>query len=219
VSLRPGRLAVLRWRPRPASRSAVLALALAAAALCSGIAAGAVAVGWLGPEERRALDSYLGDFFHGLVAGRLDASGRVVLATALRSDVRVAAVVWAAGLFAYGAPLALLALFARGFAVGFTVAFLFAQEGPGGLALAVVTVLPGSLISLPALVALAGASLGSSGRLLLVRLGRRPRPAPKEVAAYAAAGAAALAALFAAGAVEGYLVPPLVRLVGPHLGL
>jgi hypothetical protein len=91
--------------------------------------------------------------------------------------------------------------------------------GGGALALAALTVLPGSLIAVPVLVGVGAVATAFSIRMLLSSMGRVPRPVRREIGAYVFAGAAALAALALAGAVDGYLVPGLVRLLGPHIGL
>jgi len=202
-----------RWR------RALPPVLLAALALVAGVATGAAATGWLPASERQSLDAYLGTFFRGLVNGQLAPTAGAVFRASLASELRLAAAVWAGGLFAFGFPLALGALFARGFALGFTVGFLAAQEGSGGLLLAALAVLPGSLVAIPTLIASGAVAVAYSLRLLVARLGRAPRLTRRDVGVYTGAAVASALALLLAGLADGYLVPGLVRALGPHLGL
>lgn len=204
----------VRWQ------QALLPLLLTLPALAAGVVAGALATGWLSAVQQQALDSYLGSFFRGLVAGGASGSPAAVFRAAFGSQALLAALAWAGGLFALGLPLTLAALFARGFAIGFTVGFLVAQQGVGGLLLAALALLPASLVSLPALIVVGSTATAQSLRLLAARLNRaNTPPGRRDFAVYGGIGLACALALAAGGAIDAYLVPPLLRAVGPALGL
>jgi stage II sporulation protein M len=203
----------LRWQ------RAVLPILLAVLALGAGVGAGALSTGLLDGAQRQSLDAYLGTFFRALAGGGVGPSPGLIFRASLRSESLLAALAWTGGLFSLGLPLTLGSLFVRGFAVGFTVGFLASQEGAGGLLLSAVAILPGSLVTLPVQLTLGAVAISQSLRLLSARLRRSPPPGGRDLAVYGGVAVACGLALLAGCLVDGYVVPPLLRAVGPALGI
>ena len=87
----------------------------------------------------------------------------------LAHNLKTVALMWAFGLAVIGAPLTCIMLFIRGFALGFSSAFVIKQVAQGGFLIFAAGMLPHNLVALPALVLLSSLSLAFSVRLFSER--------------------------------------------------
>ncbi len=189
------RVGVVRWH-RPVPRWTWVAASLA---LIGGLAAGAVVATLLPPARQAVLGGSV------LLYARARAAGRVrVLRPTLLAWVRAAAPVWLGGWWAGGGvPVVLGALGLHGFALGLGLGVADAAGGPRGLGEALLTLLPGNLLALPALIWLAVRALVSA---------LRPPTRPLPGTPYLLVGLGMLCGVAAAAAAEATLTPAVLRL-------
>ncbi len=185
--------------------------AVVAAMFAMGFVSGTVAVTALDGPGRQELAQYLDGFFRSLPETPPEPG--TLLRDAIATDVlRTTGLMALLGLSIIGSPFVLALVFLRGFALGFSVAFLSSQQLLRGLALAVLAVLPHNLLAVPAMWVAAVAALGFAGGAGKILLGRRDGGRiGHQLAACAAGMAVSVALLAAAGFVEGYVTPVLLR--------
>jgi len=208
-------LVARRWEAAlgPVHRDAGLYL-FAGLLLVAGVVTGALAVRVMAPAERAALVGDVRAVAAGLASGAA-IPGRTVLGWALANNMRVAGLLWLLGATVVGIPAVLVVLFLRGFAIGFTAGLLARELGAAGVVLASLTMVPSSLLALPALVGLGASALSFS--LFLIRRGSHSR-LPRELLRYTLFSCAMAILLLLASLIESYLAPAFIRLLGPVLG-
>jgi stage II sporulation protein M len=135
---------------------AVLCLLL----MISGIIMGVLGLKVLSPDEKAELVSYLEVFMRGLANPGFEPG--VIFRLSLVQNIKTCALIWAFGLAVIGAPLVCLMLLIRGFAVGFSSAFVFRELSSGGFMVFAAGMLPHNLLALPALVLLSSLSVSFS---------------------------------------------------------
>lgn len=140
-------------------RRRVVVYAAVVALYTLGVVAGAAAVGAVQGENHLVLAEYV----HGYVAQlgtSVDEAIPDTASTTIAGEVlRSAALPWLLGLTVLGAVGAMALLFLKGFALGFTFAFLVKELSFRGLLLGFVGVLPQSLFAVPALILATGAAV------------------------------------------------------------
>ncbi|MBO2520368.1 MAG: hypothetical protein CW345_00965 [Firmicutes bacterium] len=164
----------LRWlklRVREYFRSRAVIYALVAALLAAGAGAGAVGAGLLDGTDRAELAEFVDEYVRQAGDGGLSA------APADPRDfwtelARSALLPWVLGLSVIGAPLALVLVFLRGFAVGFTVRFLVEEFSVHGAILSLVSVAPHSALILFGVALAAGAGLAFAAGAVRILTGR-----------------------------------------------
>ncbi|HOP71407.1 MAG: stage II sporulation protein M [Bacillota bacterium] len=176
--------------------------------LISGLIMGALGLRVLSPDEKAELASYLEVFMRGLSNPGLEPP--VILRLSLAHNLKSVALLWAFGLAVIGAPLTCIMLFIRGFALGFSSAFVVQQVPQKGFLVFASGMLPHNLVALPALVLLSSVSLSFSVKLF------RERPwvqggLLKLAAGYTLRFALMSMLLLAASLLEAYLTPFLLR--------
>ncbi|MCG0277636.1 MAG: stage II sporulation protein M [Thermanaeromonas sp.] len=174
--------------------------------LLIGTVTGAAAVLILGQGEEVKLVAYVDDLLN-QIANSLPVPGSLLYQAAWQG-IREVGVLYLLGLTVIGAPFVLVAIFTRGFILGFTVAFLVQEKALVGILLALVSILPPNLLRLPA-VFLAGI-LSVSFSLSLWR-GRTSGIFTRELITYSLSMAGLGVLVTLSGLVEGYLIPPLLK--------
>ncbi len=144
---------------------------IAVAALAVGILFGVLAVGTLTPADKISLMSYLRHFIAFETAAP---TYHGVFRPALTDNLKLLGLLYLLGVSVAGMPLVLIALFFRGFVLGFSVAFILGALHWQGLGLAAVTVGLQNLFIIPAVVIVGGVALGFSWQLLSAK-GRAAR--------------------------------------------
>lgn len=177
---------------------------------------GAVAAASLSPVQEAGVAEEVQAFVSLVKSGDYGSRAEVARAALTRDVVRTAGLTWLLGLSVIGLPLVLVIVFSRGFLLGFTVAALVRELSVGGLLVALVGILPQSLLSVPATV-VAAVTAVSFGLAVVVGRVRGQSGLWRALAGYS--GLLAVSALAMAGAalVEGYVTPVLLDWTVRHL--
>jgi len=177
-----------------------------------GVIFGAIAVKALTTEQKAELMDYLNIFLRD-VSGITQLSSKDLLGRTVWSNLKTVGLIWLSGLTVIGLPLALVLLFTKGFACGFTVGFLVDEISWRGLIVAAAAVLPQSLLLVPAVLMVgAGATCFA---FFAARYGIFSRRASvsQPFFGYALFLVIAAAVVLAAGLVEAYVTPVFLRAV------
>ncbi|HHY12043.1 MAG TPA: stage II sporulation protein M [Firmicutes bacterium] len=182
--------------------------------LVSGIIMGILGLRVLSPDEKAELVSYLEVFMRGLSNPGLEPP--VIFRLSISHNLKTIVMLWAFGLAMIGAPLTCIMLFIRGFAIGFSSAFVLKEVATGGLLVFASGMLPHNLVALPALVLLSSVSISFSVMLF------RERPwihggLLKLSTRYTFRFALIALLLLAASLLEAYLTPFLLKTAAGYL--
>ncbi|MGI6642729.1 MAG: stage II sporulation protein M [Bacillota bacterium] len=162
----------------------------------------------LSVDEKAELVSYLEVFLQGIHTPGLEPN--VIFRLSLLHNLKTAALVWGFGLAVIGVPLTCLMLLLKGFVIGFSSSFVISEVTKDGALLFLSGILPHTLISAPATVALATLSISFSLALFRERPWNRgtlwSKTAGYTLRCLVLAGAMALASF-----VEGYITPHLLN--------
>lgn len=197
-------------------RKRIVIYAIVVSILALGMAAGGIAVGVMDAASRDELAAFLG----GYVGELADGAGALASEpTAITLEVlRGVGIPWLLGLTIIGGPLVLALIFLRGFALGFTLVFLFERLAYKGILLAVAGILPHAIFTIPALVMAGGAAITFSLVAAKVLAGRRSEGQILGHFVVASLLCACAAILIAAGAwVQSNLSPILVQTVARYV--
>lgn len=134
---------------------------------------GGIAVSLVDSESRSELVSFVDLYLARVGTGPMGLEEGNLQGFVLQEVLKGAALPWLLGLSLVGAPAVLALLFLRGFALGFTVVFLFEQLSYRGLLLAFVGILPQTMLGVPGLLLAAGAAITFAVGASKVLSGRR----------------------------------------------
>jgi stage II sporulation protein M len=180
-----------------------------------GVIFGALAIRSLQARDRLEVVSYLSKAVSGLTTPQEGAS-LLLLKRSLWGHLKLLALYWVLGISLVGALGAMVITFLRGVVTGFVVAFLAAEIGLPGVALALGAHLPHSLIEVPAILLAGGASVTFSGQVIRSWIARRRVPNFYPALAGYSGSLLLIGLLFAAASlVEAFLTPLLVRAAAP----
>lgn len=115
----------------------------------TGIAAGALFVNALPPEKCEELMSVISGFATGISDGEVKSAQTFRLS--MINNLRSIAVLYLCGMSLYLIPLVYVHILAKGFVIGFTVGFMSLFFGGKGFLFVIVSVLPQSVLLIPAL--------------------------------------------------------------------
>lgn len=186
----------------------------AGAWLLLAIAFGAYAAGQLSALQRADLLAYLGGFLGSLHGGL--PPGPQLMRAAIVGDGRLVLLGWVLALSLIGVVLSWLSLAVKGFAVGFSGAFLLGELGTRGLLLLLLGVIPPALIVLPSMMLLSESAVLYASDFYHARW--RGPAITQALLRFAGAGGLALAGIVLAAIVEAYLSPLALHLVWPYVG-
>ncbi len=193
-------------------RSRIVIYALVVALFGLGCVAGGIAVGVIHDESRAELSAFLDGYLVYVGGASDEAAPQSTAGAVLPQALRGALLPWLLGLTILGAPVILALVFLRGFALGFTLVFLFDQLSFRGLLLAFVGILPQSLFAIPAVFLASGAAVTFSLGAVKLLAGRR-----HEGGIFSQLATATLLTLIAAGMiacsvwVQGNVSPVLIE--------
>lgn len=140
-------------------------LALCVTFFLGGVILGFVGLKVLSPDERAELVSYLEVFVRGLDAATMEPSA--IFRLSFIQNLRSAFIVWILGMAVVGAPFVCVLLAIRGFAFGFSSAFLIKEVR--GVFLFFSGLFPPAIIWIPTLIALCSLSVSFSAAILRER--------------------------------------------------
>ncbi|MGI5822326.1 MAG: stage II sporulation protein M [Dethiobacteria bacterium] len=178
-----------------------------------GIIAGALLLRFLGEGQLTELKSTLAFFFESLKSENLTALHPVeLLRASFRKNLLFLLIIWLLGLAWFGFPFTLFFLMCKGFALGFTAAFLVRLVALKGVIFCVAALLPHNLILMPAYIAAvttatAFSLLKLNDRLLKKQIDRKPY-----YRQYCYFMFMILLVILAGGLVEAYITPVFMQL-------
>ncbi len=108
---------------------------------------------WVINLEGGVKDHLLGlinDYLRGGLEGTLD--GKHIFLSAFLYQARSVFAIWFLGLTVIGLPLILAVVFLRGFALGFTIGFLFQEKAGAGIMITAMSILPQNIVYIPFLI-------------------------------------------------------------------
>lgn len=135
-------------------RNALLLLVLASMFL-AGVIFGSMGVVFLDAAQKKEIAFFVERIFKD---NTTYSNANTLLASA-SLNIKLMAVVWFLGLTVIGIPLVAVVVFTRGFALGFTSAFLIKLKGTAGIAAVIMTLLPPNLFYIPLLICGAASSI------------------------------------------------------------
>ncbi|HHV78107.1 MAG TPA: stage II sporulation protein M [Firmicutes bacterium] len=185
-------------------------LLVAAIFLC-GTCAGAYSVKFMGPEELTELSAYVSVFVKRLGSEDYQVSPLACFLGELSQMLRNVSLMWLLGVTVIGIPVVWAIVFVRGFASGFSVAFLIQEMGVGGALFGTCAVLPQSLFSVPSLLLAGGLSTAFSWRILQHRRAGRKIDFLGEFVSYTWCFVASLVLAIGGAIVEGWISPIFMR--------
>lgn len=192
--------------------------AVAAVVFGFGVVAGGAAVRYVDARDAAELSSYLNGYVTQATSAPGSLAGAPDPRAAFEAVGRGALLPLVLGFTVIGAPFILAFLFLRGFALGFTLVFLVRDYSYRGILLAVASVLPQSLLSIPASLLAAGASLAFALAAAKIMLGKRDEGTALAHGILCLFCVAVSSCLFALSAwVQGSVSPVLVELVARYV--
>ncbi|WP_026694751.1 stage II sporulation protein M [Peribacillus kribbensis] len=178
-----------------------------------GVIFGAIVVNSLSFNQKEDLFYYLSQFFGQVKQGQISADSGMFWQT-VSHNIKYIGLIWLLGISIIGLPIILVLLFLKGMVVGFTVGFLVNQMGLGGFLLAIVSIFPQNIIIVPVFILITTLALSLSikifRRLFMKQLEKPLKPA---IIRYFICLTAAAVFLLAAGALETFLSPHLMKSV------
>jgi len=184
-----------------------------------GVVFGGLAVRSVSERDRTELVAYLGESME-RIAHPAVTDGWLILRQSLVRSLKELGFFWILGISLLAVPCTVIGALVFGFVSGFTISFLTAELGWGGLALGVAGHVPHSLLMIPALIM--GGTAASGFSLQVIRSWRERRRLPNFYPALARFTATLMATglvLLLAGLVEAYVSPGLARLAASWLHL
>lgn len=197
-----------RWWAR---HEAYAALVLAAFVL--GSLLGALALQVLSQAERIQLTLLLNRFLHNLALS--PGIGAGLYAGALVANLKVLGLIYLLGVSVAGFPLVLLALFFRGFVLGFAVGVFVSLLHGVGFWLALIAVALPNVILVPAWLTAGAGGLGFSWRLITARRQGRRNPLAEGFAEYTLVSMAGGLAVVLGSLLEVIVAPILLHWLAP----
>lgn len=176
-----------------------------------GVFGGTYTVKGMTEAQSMELLNYLDLFLKGL--GEWNVSPGAAAQHATLNNLKIMLYVWLLGLTVIGIPLVLLLVSARGFVLGFTVGFLVQEKGGQGILIALVAILPPSILNIPTLIVGAVLAITFSWWLVKGRGRYETTSLPKQFAAYCSIMVLVAIISALAGFVEAYVSPTLLKLI------
>lgn len=119
--------------------------------------------------------------------------------------------IYVLGLTVIGIPLVLVAVFSRGFILGFTIGFLVREKAVKGLIFALVSVLPHNILVVPAIIAGGVISLSYSAAIIKRRFFSQNPSGVRRFGLYTAVMSILCLVTAVAGFVEAYVTPVFIK--------
>ena len=182
----------------------------------AGVLAGAFLVRGLEESQNEALQQYF-DLFISSCLENQALEGRAILGQSVKINFQHLFLIWISGLFIFGFPVTAFLVSWRGFSVGFTVGFLVQRSALRGVLFALGSILPHSLLIIPALIVISVTGFSFSWLRFRSYLEKRSYPARKHLFPYTAITFLLGLLMMAGCLVEAYISPVFIRLLVPLL--
>lgn len=182
---------------------------------CMGIFFGAVAARTVSLDQADHLTAYLNGFLE-KTAGT-PVSEQIYFRPAALNNLYIILAMYILGLTVVGIPLVLVAVFTRGFIMGFTVGFLLRTKALKGLVFAVISVMPQNILVVPAIILGGVTALSFSGLLVKSRFKSPAAGMKQPFGLYTAVMVALCVLTTAAGLIETYITPVLIKIAAVYI--
>ncbi len=182
----------------------------------AGVLAGAFQVRGLGDNQHTVLQQYFDQFVSGCLESQAP-EGRLILGQSVKINFQYLFLIWLSGLFMFGFPVAAILIGWRGFSVGFAVGFLVERSALGGVLFALGSILPHSLLIVPALIVIAVTGFSFSWLRFKSRLEKTPYPTGNRLLPYTVFNIFIGMFMMAGCLVEAYISPVFIKLLAPYL--
>ncbi len=177
----------------------------------AGIVAGPIAVRLLTEKQLTDLSNAISYFLEDLKADNILTSAEL-LKTSLQKNILFFCIVWALGFLWIGFPLVLTILALKGFALGFTVAFIVYRSSLKGLLFSLAALLAHNLILVPAYILISAAALTLSLLKFKDRLHKKHIDRSKFYRDYCYFALLIFSFILLGALVEAYITPVFIRL-------
>lgn len=182
---------------------------------CAGIFSGAVATKMLSIDQAEHLSAYFNGFLEKVTSVQSDQ--QFYLRYSVLNNFYVMLAIGVLGLTIVGIPFILVALFSRGFILGFTVGFLVREKAVKGFLFALISVLPHNLLAIPAVLIGSVTALSFSLFLIKRRFMSGKIPYAASIGGYAAIMLLLCVVTGLAGLVETYVTPVIIRSAASYM--
>ncbi|RJX23648.1 MAG: stage II sporulation protein M [Dethiobacter sp.] len=180
----------------------------------AGIISGSVLLRFLKESQLAELNTAVSYFMEGLKNESYNMLQPLdLLKVSLQKNILFHFMLWALGFLWIGFPFILVVLALKGFALGFTVAFIVYRSALKGLIFCLAAVLPHNLLLLPAYLVAAATALTLSLLKLKERLGKKRTDRNHYYRGYCYLMLLLLVIILMGGLVEAYITPVFMRLV------
>lgn len=176
---------------------------------CMGIFFGATAARAISIDQANHLAGYFNSFLDKVAITPV--SEQMYFRHSVMTNLYIMLGIYVLGLTVIGIPLVLVAVFTRGFILGFTIGFLFREKALKGLIFAFVSVLPHNILVIPAVIAGGVISLAYSATIIKRRFSAHNTSAVGQFGFYTAVMSVLCLATVVAGFVEAYVTPVLIK--------
>jgi len=177
---------------------------------CIGIFFGATAARAISVDQADHLAGYLNTFLDKVTTTPV--SEQMYFRHSVMTNLYIMLGIYALGLTVVGIPLVLVAVFSRGFILGFTIGFLVREKAVKGLVFAFVSVLPHNILVIPAIIAGGVISLSYSAAIIKRKLfAYNSSTEVGRFGLYTAVMSLLCLATAVAGFIEAYVTPVFIK--------
>ena len=178
-----------------------------------GLVSGAIVVRFLDEKQLVELGTAVSGFLEEIKIGTNEVLAPLaLLKSSLQKNTLFIIIVWVLGFLWMGFPLVLAAVAVKGFALGFTVAFIVSRSSLKGLVFCLAALLPHNLLLVPAYILATAAALTLSLLKFKDRLGKRRINRSKYYRDYCYFMALIFILILFGAFVEAYITPVFMRL-------
>lgn len=182
---------------------------------CVGIFFGATAAKTISMDRADQLSGYFNSFLEKV--STTPVSEQIYFRHNVLNNLYIMIAMYVLGLTVIGIPLVLVAVFSRGFILGFTVGFLVREKAFKGFLFALISILPHNIFVIPAVILGGVTALSFSGLLLKRRFNTQNQPLTSHLGIYTAFMLVLCLSTTAAGFVETYLTPALIKTAASYI--
>lgn len=176
---------------------------------CMGMFFGATAARTIAQDQADHLAGYFNSFLDKVTTTPV--SEQMYFRHSVMTNLYIMIGIYILGLTVIGIPLVLVAVFTRGFILGFTIGFLVREKAVKGLIFAFVSVLPHNILVIPAVIAGGVIALSYSAAILKSKLLQPRSSTGARFGVYTAAMTVLCLVTAAAGFVETYVTPVFIK--------
>ncbi len=185
---------------------------MASAMFIVGMVFGALAIETLTRADILSLSRYIHHFI--TIETSTTPPYATIFQPALIGNLKILGLFYILGISVAGMPLVLVALFFRGFVLGFTGAFLISSLHWQGVVLAIITLVLQNIFILPALILVSGVALGFSWQLIATKGQTERSSLVQKFGAFTTLVILMALVIIVGSAVEAYGSPFLIHIAG-----